>query len=421
MLATLDGLLSRQVVELALVLFLSFLVGIEREEHKARASHYVFGGIRTFPLLGFVGYGLARLCGGSVLSLAIGFAVVGGLMAISYWHKVRADGTAGPTTELSGLLTYVVGALVYAGAYWLAVALGVLAVLLLELREWLERLAARVGRDEVLAFTKFLVLGVVILPVLPDRSFTRFEINPFRTWLVLVAVSGLSYASYVLQRWLKERGGVLLTALLGGAYSSTATTVVLARRAKDSAAPRLYAGSILAASGVMYLRMTALLLLFDPPLAVALAPGFIGLAVVAIGAGVLLALRQAGARGGASTAGIATNPLELRPAFLFASAFLVVLVLTKLAIEYVGRAGLYGLAALTGLSDVDPFVLGLAQSGGRAEPLTVAASAIVIAAAANNVAKGIYAYAFADRATGRLAVALLAVLAVAGLVPLVWL
>jgi uncharacterized membrane protein (DUF4010 family) len=416
MLSALDEPVARQVFELALVLFLSLLIGLEREEHKARAGHYVFGGVRTFPLLGLVGYGLARLSGGDVLSVAIGFVVVGALMAVSYWHKVRADPDAGATTEVSGLLTYLVGGLAYAGAYWMAVTLGVVTVLLLELRVGLERLAARVGRDEVTTFAKFLVLAIVVLPVLPDRPFTRFAINPFRTWLILVAVSGLSYASYVLQKWLQERSGVLVTALLGGAYSSTATTVVLARRAKEGGAPRLYAGSMLAASGVMYLRMVILVSLFDPQLAMVLAPWFGGLAVLGIGAGSLLALRHPAPRSAVPRP--ATNPLQLRPAVLFGGAFLLVLVLTRLAIDYVGRGGLYGLAGLMGLSDVDPFVLGLARSGERAEPLHVAAVAIVIAAAANNVAKGVYAGLLADRSTGRLALALLMLLAVAGLSPL---
>ena len=417
MLPGLDGPVARQVFETALVLFLSLLIGLEREEHKARAAHYVFG-VRTFPLLGLVGYGLARLSGGNVLSMAIGFVVIGGLMAVSYWHKVHADPHAGATTEVSGLLTYLVGGLAYAGAYWMAVTLGVVAVLLLELREGLERLAARVGRDEVTTFAKFLVLAIVVLPVLPDRPFTRFAINPFRTWLILVAVCGLSYASYVVQKWLQERSGVLLTALLGGAYSSTATTVVLARRAKEGGAPRLYAGSMLAASGVMYLRMVILVSLFDPQLAMVLAPWFGGLAVLGVGAGSLLALRQPATPGRSAGAHPAKNPLELRPAVLFGGAFLLVLVLTRFAIDYVGRGGLYGLAALMGLSDVDPFVLGLARSGERAEPLHVAAVAIVIAAAANNVAKGLYALLLADRSTGRLALALLSLLALAGLSPL---
>ena len=238
---------------------------------------------------------------------------------------------------------------------------------------------------------------------------------------VVVAVSGMSYASYVAQKWLKERGGILLTAILGGAYSSTATTIVLARQAKDPTARHLYAGSMLAASGVMYLRMMVLVLLFNRPLGGTLVPGFCGLGVAGIAAGAALALRHRGEAAEAPAGRSTQNPLALRSAFLFGLAFLVVLVLTRLTIDYVGQGGLYGLAAIVGLSDVDPFVLGVAQSGASAPPVRVAAAAIVIAAAANNVAKGGYARAFAGRPTGSLALGLLGGFAALGLVPLAWL
>jgi uncharacterized membrane protein (DUF4010 family) len=420
MLGAIDALLPRQVFELALVLFLSFLLGLEREEHKVRVAHYVFGGIRTFPLIGLLGWGLAVVSAGNVVALAIGFAVVGALMAVSYWHKVHADASAGATTEVSGLLTFVIGVLVHTQAYWAAVAIGVVAVLLLELREGLARLTARVGRDEVLAFTKFLVLAIVILPALPNRPLTRFEINPFRTWLVVVVVSGLSYASYLLQKRLEKRG-VIAAALLGGAYSSTATTVVLARQSKEGGAARTYAGAILAASGMMYVRILVLVLLFDPPLAALLAPGFLGLAAIAVGGGTVLAMLRDGARPEAATPGPPRNPLELRTAFVFAALFLVVLVLTHVAVETVGTSGLFALAALFGLSDVDPFVLGLAQSASRPESLATLAQAVTVAAAANNLAKGVYARVFGEREAGNLALALLVGLAVAGLAPILWL
>jgi uncharacterized membrane protein (DUF4010 family) len=417
----LDDRMPREVFELALVLFLSFLVGIEREEHKAEGGHYVFGGIRTFPLLGFVGYGLARLSGGDVLSLAIGFAAIGGLMAVSYWNKVRADPAAGATTEVSALLTYLLGALVHAGAIWTAVALGVIAVLLLELREGLAKLTSRIARDEVVAFTKFLLLGVVILPVLPDRPFGPFAINPFRTWLVVVAVSGLSYASYVLQKWLRQRGGVLVTALLGGAYSSTATTIVLARESKGAPRPMLFAGSALAASGVMYLRILLLVSLFDPVLARSLAPWFsaLGLGAMAVGIGVALAnARPAGER--PQEQNRARNPLELRPAFIFGAAFLAMLVLSQLALRYVGRAGLYGMAAVMGFGDVDPFVLGIAQGSPWPAAHHGAAAAVLIATSANDAAKAVYARVFAGRGAGHPALLMLLTLAVAGVLPLIW-
>jgi uncharacterized membrane protein (DUF4010 family) len=414
--------ISHEVFELALVLFLSFLIGIEREEHKAEGGHYVFGGVRTFPLIGFVGYGLARLSGGDVVALAIGFAAVGMLVTVAYWHKVRANPAAGATTEVSALLTYLVGALVHAGATWTAVALGVLALLLLELRDWLEKVTARISRDEVLAFAKFLLLAVVILPVLPNRPLGRFAINPFTTWVVVVVVSGLSYASYLLQKWLRQRG-VLVMALIGGTYSSTATTVVLAREGKESNEPLLYAGSALAASGMMYLRILVLVLLFYAELARLLAPWLCALAGIAGLAGVALALGRGGGPkpGTSQTQRPARNPLELRPAFIFGAAFLAMLVLTQLALKHVGRGGLYGLAALMGLQDVDPFVLGIAQGTLRStEPLHDLAAAVVIAASANGVAKAVYARLFGGRKVGTLMLAVLLALAAVGLAPLLW-
>lgn len=418
----LDERVPHEVFELALVLFLSFLVGIEREEHKAEGGHYVFGGVRTFPLLGFVGYGLARLSGGNVIALAIGFAAVGALMTVSYWNKVRANPSAGGTTEVSALVTYLVGALVHAGATWTAVALGVLSVLLLELREGLEKLTARIARDEVLAFTKFLLLAIVILPVLPDQAYGPFAINPFRTWVVVVAVSGVSYASYLLQKWLHQRGGVLVTALLGGAYSSTATTVVLAREGKDADRPLLYAGSAVAASGMMYLRITLLVWLFDADLARLLAPSFCVLGAGGVGAGAAMALARGGRKYDvAGSHAPARNPLELRPAFVFGAAFVAMLVLTQLAVRHVGRGGLYGLAAIMGFGDIDPFVLGLAQGGVTAsESLRTAAVAIVIAASANGVAKAAYGRFFGGPRTGPVVLASVGAQAIVGLVPLFW-
>jgi len=116
-----------------------------------------------------------------------------------------------------------------------------------------------------------------------------------------------------------------------------------------------------------------------------------------------------------------SNPLELRAAFLFAALFLAMLVATQLVVQYLGRAGVYSLAAVMGLSDVDPFIMGMTQAGGTNTSLTVAAAAILIAAASNNLVKGIYAYSLSGRKTGIQSFGLLAALAAAGMAPLLWL
>jgi len=413
--------LPPEALKIVLVLFLSFLIGLEREEHKVAVGSYSFGGVRTFPLIGLIGYSIALISGAQLLPLTVGFLVVAGFLLLSYWHKLSSAKAAGVTSEMSGLTTFLVGALVCYGHFWIATTLSVASLLLLDLKAVLEKLAVRIAPQEILTFAKFLLLTGVILPVLPHQEFSRFHINPFKTWLVVVAVSTISYGSYVLQKLTKERGGVVLAALLGGAYSSTVTTVVMARRAAREPHPHLFAGGILIASGVMYLRLVALLALFNRQLMSLLAIPFLVLAGVATGIGWLWTRRADASAQAVQREFEPNNPLELLAAFLFAGLFLAMLVATQLAVTYLGRTGVNTLAAVMGVTDVDPFIMGMTQAAGALTPLKVAAAAVLIAAASNNLVKGIYAYSLADRKTGVQSLALLAALAALGLVPLLWL
>ena len=412
--------LPPEAVQILLVLFLSFMVGLEREEHKAAVGHYSFGGVRTFPLIGLIGYSMALLSGTRLVPVTLGFLVIAAFLLLSYWHKLSASVAAGVTTEMSGLTTYLVGALVHYGHFWIATALSVASLLLLELKVVLEELASRIPAEEILTFAKFLLLSAVILPILPNREFTAFHINPFKTWLVVVAVSAISYGSYVLQKATKGRGGILLASLLGGAYSSTVTTVVLARRAAREERPHLFSGGILMACGVMYLRLIALLGLFNRHLMVILLPAFLVLAGAAIASGFIWARRPDKTGAKLAREYEPRNPLELRAAFLFAFLFLLMITATQLAVAYLGRAGINTLAAIMGVTDVDPFILGITQTAGAGTALKLGAEAILIAAASNNFVKGIYAYFFADRKTGLASLCLLVALGALGLVPLFW-
>ena len=413
--------LPPDAIKIVLVLFLSFLIGLEREDRKAKGGAFLFGGVRTFPLIGLIGYSIALLSGPQLLPLTIGFLVIAGFLLLSYWHKLTSADYAGVTTEMSGLTTFLVGALVCYGHFWIATTLGVASLLLLELKTALEQLAVRFAPQEILTFAKFLLLTGVILPVLPRQEFTRFHINPFKTWLVVVAISALSYGSYVLQKVTKARGGVVLAAVLGGAYSSTVTTVVMARRAARENHPRLFAGGILIASGVMYLRLSVLLALFNRQLMSLLDLSFLVLAGLAVGVGWLWTRGTDATAQGVQQEFEPKNPLELLAAFIFAALFLGMLVATQLAATYLGKAGVNTLAAVMGVTDVDPFIMGMTQAAGSLTPLKVAAAAVLIAAASNNLVKGIYAYSLADRKTGLQSLALLMGLAAAGLIPLFWL
>jgi uncharacterized membrane protein (DUF4010 family) len=166
-------------------------------------------------------------------------------------------------------------------------------------------------------------------------------------------------------------------------------------------------------SGMMYLRLAGLLALFNRSLMALLAPYYIALGLAALAAGGAWSQRpdEGGAAADAPTP--PKNPLELDAAFLFAGLFVGILIVTHLALTYLGRSGLYCLAALMGLTDINPFVMGMTQAAATSTPLALAASAIAIAASSNNALNGVYAFAFADRRTGR--DALLAMLGLAGL------
>jgi len=406
--------------KILLVLFLSFLIGLEREG-KINPERYSFGGVRTFPLIGLIGYVMALLSGSQLIPVALGFAVVGALLVVSYTHKLSTENNSGVTTEVSALGTYLLGALIYHDQLWIATTITVISMFLLVLKTTLEGLTQRVPPEEIFTFTKFLLLTAVILPVLPRAAFTQFHINPFKTWLVVVAVSSVSYGSYLLLKLIHGRNGVLLSALLGGAYSSTVTTIALARRSVSEQQPHLFSGSTLIASGMMYLRLALLVALFNHALLRVLGLPFVLLSASATLAGWLWSRVPDPSVNKSDRRLEPGNPLELRAALLFATLFVVMVIITHLAVVYLGHKGVYALGGIMGLADVDPFILGVTQSAGRDVSVIVGAVGIAVAATSNNVAKGFYAYSFSNRQTGPQSLVLLLSLALAGLTPLIWL
>jgi len=410
-------------VKIILTLFLCFLIGLEREEHRAsfqQGRGYSFGGVRAFPLIGLIGYSMALVSGAQILPLTVGFAVIGAFLWLSYRHKLETSKEPGVTTELSGLTTYVVGVLVSREQFWIATTLAILSMLLLELKDFLENLATKIPGEEIFTFTKFLLLTCVILPIVPNAGYTQYSVNPFKTWLVVVAISGVSYGSYLLEKLAKGKGGVRLASLLGGAYSSTFTTIVMARRARAAKTPHGYSGGILIASGVMYFRFLALVGLFNGALFHRILSPFIVLGVIGVAGGWAWSDLPEGGEGTADEGYLTKNPLELVSAFSLAIVFAVLVVATNIAVTRLGREGIYGLAAITGLAPVDPFIMGLTQTAGNLTPLGLAAGGVIVAAASNNFAKAFIALALADPKTGKQSLFLLLGLTVLGLLPLFW-
>jgi uncharacterized membrane protein (DUF4010 family) len=272
-----------------------------------------------------------------------------------------------------------------------------------------------VPQDEVVTASKFLILVGIILPLVPDtRLIPISPVTPYRIWLSVVAISGLSYLTYLAQRYRPVKGGVLLPAVLGGMYSSTATTVVLARRQTElgRANPELSAGMI-AASAVMYPRLAAVVAFFSPPWATALLPG---LGVLFVAGAVLSWWEWRKLEPGSieDLAIPAANPLQLMAALIFAALFLAVSLVTAWVEAVFGQTGILTLAALVGASDIGPFVLSLAQGGAPGIGAPTGAAAILIAASANNLAKAGYAVGFGGLAAAERPAILLAALALLG-------
>ena len=410
-------------VKIVLTLFLCFLIGLEREEHRAAGQpgqRYTFGGVRAFPLIGLIGYSMSLLSGQQLLPLTAGFVVIGAFLWLSYRHKLQSYKETGVTTELSGLATYVVGALVSREQFWIATTVAIISMLLLELKEFLENLATKIPGGEIFTFTKFLLLTCVILPIVPDRDFTPFTLNPYKTWLIVVAISGVSYGSYLLEKLSKGKGGIRLAAVLGGAYSSTFTTFVMARHARQAKSPHTYAGAILMASGVMYLRFLVLIGFFNSELFHRLLLPFVALGAVGILGGWAWSMMPDALGADTQVGYLTKNPLELATAFSLAAVFALMMVATNYAVVRLGSEGIYAMAAVTGLAPVDPFIMGLTQTAGKLTPFGLAVGGVVVAAASNNFAKAVIARVLADPNTGRQSLYLLLALTALGLLPLLW-
>jgi uncharacterized membrane protein (DUF4010 family) len=409
----------------ALLLGLSLFLGLAFEDFFANSKIKRPGGIRTFPLLAAAGGVLYLFDPAHFIPFTAGLVVLGIWLAIFYRqhigeHDEEGEPNVGLVVPVLNAHAYILGAIALALPPWVAVAFTVTAVLLLTGREQLHALARRVELKEIVTAGEFLILTGIILPLLPNKPVTDLTtITPRQAWLALVVVSTLSYASYLAQRYWATAARGLWMAALGGLYSSTATTVVLARQAKADDAMKGHAqAGITLATAIMYLRILAVVAFFNKTLAWQLAPALCGLSIAGL-AICAVQFRYAkpspdSAAQASSLARTGGNPLELGSAAIFAFLFVVVSFVSNWAKDEFGASGIYGLAAIVGVTDIDPFVLNLAQGGTAGMPANALAAAILIAASSNNILKAIYAAFFAGGRATAVSAAVLVLLAVAG-------
>jgi uncharacterized membrane protein (DUF4010 family) len=409
----------------ALLLGLSFFLGLAFEDFFAHGDQKRPGGVRTFPILALAGGVLYLFDPAHFIPFTGGLVVLGAWLVVYYQRHVhepdeQGEPNVGIVVPLLNVHAYLLGAIALALPPWIAVATTVTSVLLLTGREQLHNLARRVEVKEIITAAQFLILTGIILPLLPSQPVTTLtSITPRQAWLALVVVSTLSYVSYLAQRYWAAAAGGLWMAALGGLYSSTATTVVLARQAKaESARKRQAQAGITLATGIMYLRIAAIIAIFNLTLARLLALPLCGLALAGFA---ICALQYFWAKPAAQEAKpqasmlpTSGNPLELGPAAIFALLFIATSLAATWAKAQFGTPGIYALAAVIGVSDIDPFVLNLAQGATTDVPNAALAAAILIAASSNNMLKAFYAVSFAGGRTTAASAAALVLLAAAG-------
>ena len=377
---------------LAIALAIGLLIGAEREwSQRFEKTERVMAGIRTFGLLGLLGalaVVLTDVLGPyawAVILLSVGMLVVAG-----YLTEAKATGDWGMTTEVAMLITLGLGVLAASGQHTLAAGLGVLVAGLLSLKGVLHTQVHRLEPKEMSAALKLLFISVVMLPLLPNHTMGPFNVfNPYIVWWMVVAITGLGFVAYVSIKIAGQRSGILLTSLLGGLVSSTAMTLTLARLTSSLSAINTLSAGLLLTSALMFPRVLVVSGVLAPALLSALlGPMLLATAIYLLGA-VLLAW-QAGHAKNNQQEDLDTNlqnPFEIGSALRFTVLLVVIMFAVELARRYLGDAGVWAMAAISGAADVDAITLSLARLVDREITVSVASQGILIAAASNSLVK----------------------------------
>jgi len=386
----LDLELSTIFYRFGVALVLGALVGLEREysQESTQPDEEDFAGLRTFVLIGLLGCGAAFITSlGLDWFFAIAFVALTALVGVSY-TITAVSGDTGMTTEVTALLVFIVGGVSYWGHLELAAAMAVIVTLFLSLKSTLQRWIVRVEREDIYATLKFAIITVIVLPLLPDQGYGPYEVlNPRAIWLMVIFISAINFAGYILSKVLEARRGVLLTGLVGGLASSTAVTLGFSQRSRDEPGlSRAFILGILAASTLMFARVWAEAAAINQELAenLLLPMG------VPLGLGVAMCLGLYFTERPTGPGQVKfSNPFKLEPAIKFGLFFAGVLLLSEWTQDTLGNTGVYVSSLASGLTDVDAITLSMARLSGAGDiAMNTATRAVVLATASNTLVKG---------------------------------
>lgn len=393
--------LPRELVTFLLVTVFSLLIGLSQRKIslKREGETTLFGTDRTFTFIGILGYLLYILDPADYRLFMGGGAVLGLLLGLNYYVKQTQYHVFGVTTIVIALITYCLAPVVMTQPSWFAVMLVVTVLLFTELKHTFTELAQRMKNDEMTTLAKFLAISGIILPMLPDENLIPgINLTPYSIWLATVVVSGISYLSYLLRRYVFHESGILVSGIIGGLYSSTATISVMARKSRTAApgeAPE-YVAAMLMAVSMMFLRFLILIGIFSRETLASIYPYLLGMSLLSAGVAWYLHRKRPAPVEGQVEAEDSSNPLEFKVALIFALLFVVFTVVTHYTLAYAGTGGLTALSFVSGLSDITPFILNLLQGTGNI-PVEVIAACSLQAIVSNIAVNLCYALFFAGR------------------------
>ena len=383
-----------EFINFILITLFSLIIGLaQRRLHPANIDFKPFGTDRTFTFIGIMGYVLCIIKPGDYsLFLGGGFILII-LFALYYYVRMINMRIFGITTIIVAFLTYCLAPLIITQPKWLFLLVVVTILIFTELKESFGIISQKFDKDEFITLGKFLVIAGVILPAIPDEPFISFlSITPYKIWLAVVVISSISYLSYLLKKFVFKNSGVLISGILGGLYSSTATTIILSKKSKTSAtAGNHYAAGIILATTMMYLRILILVFIFNITLFNELLPSFTVLIIVSsVTALVLMKFGNKNIEQTDDIIEVDKNPLEFKVALMFTLLYVAFTFITYYTIYYFGIKGLNILSFLVGVTDIDPFLINLFQ-GKFAVSANILALATLQAIISNNIIKTLYA------------------------------
>ena len=383
------NMIPKDFINFLLIVVFSFFIGLEQRLRHPDEAENRFGTDRTYVLLAILGFVFYIISPDNLIPFFIGFFSIIIFLAIYYLNRLKKTNDPGITTILTGAITYTLAPLFYTQPIWLVLLLIVTVLIIIEIKEEIIKFSKKIDRNEIIILAKFVIIAGIILPLLSDKPISTYlNISPYKFWLTIVAVSSISYFSYLLKRYVFPNAGTILTAILGGLYSSTATTIILARNSKKTGEKSQTSAGIIAATIMMYLRLLILAFIFNQAVALKLSIYF----VILILAGIPFVFWFIKQKEEQETLKIEAkrNPLELKTAVIFGILFAFFAVLTHYVVSKFGDAGVNVLSFIVGITDIDPYILSLFQGESHALSVDLIVKAVVIATASNNLIKMIY-------------------------------